>query len=105
MKSSRGEYSYTVPELFGESIDGTARVFGLQRQETSFLRQEYGGNVSLSAPVRWIGANASIGYTYQSLRSLYNTLETRSADNQQVNAASVDLNLVRDRRDNPLRPR
>jgi hypothetical protein len=24
MKSSRGEYTYTVPELFGESIDGTA---------------------------------------------------------------------------------
>src|SRR5690606_178910 len=42
MKSSRGEYSYTMPELFGESLDGTARLFGLQRQETSFLRQEYG---------------------------------------------------------------
>lgn len=104
MKSSRGEYSYTVPELFGESIDGTARVFGLQRQETSFLRQEWGGNVSLSAPVRWIGANASVGYTYQALRSLDNTLETHTADEQQVTAASVDVNLVRDRRDNPLRP-
>jgi len=105
MKSSRGEYSYTVPELFGESIDGTARVFGLQRQETSFLRQEWGGNFSLSAPVRWIGANASVGYTYQALRSLDNTLETHTADEQQVTAASVDVNLVRDRRDNPLRPR
>jgi len=104
MKSSRGEYSYTVPELFGESIDGTARVFGLQRQETSFLRQEWGGNVSLSAPVRWIGANASLGYTYQALRSLDNTLATHTADEQQVTAASVELNLVRDRRDNPLRP-
>lgn len=104
MKSSRGEYSYTVPELFGESIDGTARVFGLQRQETSFLRQEWGGNVSLSAPVRWIGANASVGYTYQALRSLDNTLETHTADEQQVTAASVEVNLVRDRRDNPLRP-
>lgn len=104
MKSSRGEYSYTVPELFGESIDGTARVFGLQRQETSFLRQEWGGNVSLGAPVRWLGANASIGYTYQSLRSLDNTLETHTADEQQVTAASIDVNLVRDRRDNPLRP-
>lgn len=104
MKSSRGEYSYTVPELFGESIDGTARVFGLQRQETSFLRQEWGGNVSLSAPVHWIGANASLGYTYQALRSLDNTLETHAADEQQVTAASIDLTLVRDRRDNPLRP-
>jgi outer membrane protein assembly complex protein YaeT len=105
MKSSRGEYSYTVPELFGESLDGTARLFGLQRQETSFLRQEFGGSFAVSTPVKWLGANASLGYTYQSLRNRDNTLATRSADESQVNAASVDLNLVRDRRDNPLRPR
>ena len=105
MKSSRGEYSYTVPELFGESIDGTARLFGLQRQETSFLRQEYGANMAVSTRVRWLGANATLGYTYQSLRNRENTLETAAADQAQVNAASVDLNLVRDRRDNPLRPR
>jgi outer membrane translocation and assembly module TamA len=39
------------------------------------------------------------------LRNQDNTLETSGADLSQVNAASVDLNLVRDRRDNPLRPR
>ncbi|ACB76767.1 BamA/OMP85 family outer membrane protein [Opitutus terrae] len=105
MKSSRGEYSYTVPELFGESLDGTGRVFGLQRQETSFLRQEYGANFSVAAPVRWLGANATLGYTFQSLRNQDNNLATRTADEQQVTAASVELNLVRDRRDNPLRPR
>lgn len=105
MKSSRGEYSYTVPELFGESIDGTARVFGLRRQETSFLRQEYGTNFSLSAPVHALGANATVGYTFQSLSNLESTLSTSSADQKQVNSASVDLGLVRDRRDNPLRPR
>ena len=33
MKSTRGEYTYTVPEFFGESVDGTARLFGLQREE------------------------------------------------------------------------
>lgn len=105
MKSSRGEYSYTVPELFGESLDGTARLFGLQRQETSFLRQEYGANFTVAAPVRWLGANASVGYTFQALRNQDNTLTTRTDDDQQVTAASVDLNLVRDRRDDPLRPR
>jgi outer membrane protein assembly factor BamA len=105
MKSSRGEYSYTVPEIFGESIDGTARIFGLQRQETSFLRQEFGANAAVSARVPWLGANATLGYTYQSLRNRDNTLATKPSDQSQVNAASVDLNLVRDRRDNPLRPR
>jgi outer membrane protein assembly complex protein YaeT len=104
-KSSRGEYSYTVPELFGESLDGTARLFGLQRQETSFLRQEFGATFAVSTPVKFLGANARLGYTFQSLQNKENTLETQSEDVRQVNAASIDLNLVRDRRDNPLRPR
>ena len=105
LKSTRGEYSYTVPEIFGESVDGTARAFGLQRQEVSFLRQEWGGSVSLAADVHRIDANASVGYTYQALRNRDNNLATRGADDQQVTAASVDVGLTRDRRDNPLRPR
>ncbi|HVU25973.1 MAG TPA: BamA/TamA family outer membrane protein [Opitutus sp.] len=104
VKSSQGEYSYTVPELFGESIDGSARVFGLQRQETSFLRQEYGVTAALATPLHWLGANATVGYTFQSLRNRDNTLTTGSADQKQVTAASVDINITRDRRDNPLRP-
>ncbi len=105
MKSSRGEYSYTVPELFGESLDGTARIFGLEREEVSFLRQEFGGNVSLSAPVHRLGVNATVGYTYQALRNRENTLTTSPADDDQVTAASIEVGVVRDRRDNPLRPR
>lgn len=105
MKSSRGEYSYTVPELFGESLDGTARIFGLERQETSFLRQEFGGTVSVSAPVQRLGVNASLGYTYQALRNKENELNTSRADEEQVTAASIETVIVRDRRDNPLRPR
>lgn len=105
MKSSRGDYTYTVPEIFGESVDGTAKAFGLQRDELSFLRQEYGVNVALSMPVRWFGANATAGYTFQSLRNRDNVLATRSVDDQQVTVASLDAGLTRDRRDNPLRPR
>ncbi|MEO6245662.1 MAG: BamA/TamA family outer membrane protein [Opitutaceae bacterium] len=105
MKGTRGEYSYTVPELFGESIDGTARVFGLQREELSFLRQEYGVNAALSLPVRRLGASAKVGYTFQSLRNRDNELATRAVDNQQVTVASLDAALIRDRRDNPLLPR
>lgn len=105
LKSSRGEYSYTMPELFGESVDGTARAFGLQRQETSFIRQEYGVNFSAAAPVHRLGVNATAGYTYQALRNQDNALTTRSNDDQQVTAGSVDTTIVRERRDNPLRPR
>ncbi len=105
VKSSRGEFTYTVPELFGESLDASMRIFGLQRQETAFLRQEYGGNVSLSAPLRRLGVNATVGYTYQALRNRENELTTRTDDEKQVTAASIEGRIVRDRRDNPLRPR
>jgi outer membrane protein assembly complex protein YaeT len=105
MKSTRGEYSYTVPELFGESVDGTAKVFGLQRDELSFQRQEYGVNAAVSLPLRWLGANATAGYTFQSLKIRDSELATRAIDDRQVTVASVDAGVTRDRRDNPLRPR
>jgi outer membrane protein insertion porin family len=105
MKSTRGDYSYTVPEIFGESVDGTARVFGLQRDELAFQRQEYGANATLTLPIKFLGANATAGYTFQALRNRDNELATSSVDNKQVTVASVEFGLTRDRRDNPLRPR
>ncbi len=101
MKGTRGEYTFTVPELFGESVDGTARAFGLQRQEISFLRKEYGVTTALSTPLRAIGATATLGYTFQSLQNRDNQLGVT----QKVNSGSVDTNIVGEHRDNPLRPR
>jgi outer membrane protein insertion porin family len=105
MKSTSGDYTYAVPELFGETLDGAARLFGLQREEFSFLRQEFGLNLSLKRALPGIGGDATIGYTYQALRNRRNSLSTRATDESQVNAASVNLGVVGDRRDNRLRPR
>lgn len=105
MKSTRGEYSYTVPELFGENVHGTARVFGLQREEVAFLRQEYGARLTVDTPVRFLDANLTAGYTYEVLRNRNSELETRAIDRSQVEVASVEAGLTRDRRDNPLLPR
>jgi outer membrane protein insertion porin family len=105
LKSTSGEYSYTVPELFGESLDGTARAFGLQRREVAFLRQEFGVNVSLKRRVRETGGEAAIGYTYQALRNRRSSLSTQATDERQLNVASMNFGLTGDRRDNPLRPR
>ncbi len=105
MKSTRGEYAYTVPELFGETIDGTARVFGLQREEPAFLRKEFGVNVTLKRRIPWIRAEGTAGYTLQTLKNSDNELATRTADDKNVNVGSIDVGLTRDRRDSPLRPR
>lgn len=105
MKSSRGEYTYTVPELFGESVDGTAKLFGLQRQEPDFRRKEYGATFELKRPLPWFNTDATLGYTFQSLRNTNSDLSTSGVDQKQVNVASVDVGLTSDRRDSPLRPR
>jgi outer membrane protein assembly factor BamA len=105
MKSTSGDYSYTVPELFGESLDGTARLFFLQRREIAFLRQEYGVNASLRRSIARLGGEATVGYTFKAARNRLNALATRATDEKQVNIASVNAGLTGDRRDSPLRPR
>jgi outer membrane translocation and assembly module TamA len=94
-----------VPELFGEQLDGSVRLFGLQREEVAFQRQEFGGSVTLRRPIPWLGADGRVSYTYQSLRNADNELTTRAIDEEQTIVASLDFALTRDRRDNPLRPR
>ncbi len=105
MKSSSGDYTYSVPELFGESIDGAVRIFGVQREEIAFLRQEYGASFTLKRAIPWLRAMGTAGYTFQSLRNHDNALGTQTTDQSQINVGSVDFGLSSDHRDNPMRPR
>lgn len=105
MKSTTADYSYTVPELFGESLDGTIKLFGLQREEIAFVRQEFGANVTLRRRLPGLGGDATAGYTLQALRNRRNALSTQATDDTQLLVASVTLGISGDRRDNPLRPR
>ena len=104
VKSSQGDYTYTVPELFGTALDGSARLFGLRRQEFSFVREEYGANVSLLWPVRLLGFSLTTGYTFKHLRTGDNQLATQATDQTETNVGSANVGLIRDRRDNPLTP-
>jgi len=105
VKSTRGEYTYTVPELFGENIDGTAKLYGLDRQEIAFLRQEYGANLSLRRSIRRLHGEATVGYTFEALRNRKNVLSTEATDESQLNVAHLDFGLTTNRLDNELRPR
>jgi outer membrane protein assembly factor BamA len=105
VKSTRGDYTYTVPELFGEMIDGSARVFGLRRDEFAFRREEYGGAVQLRKSFGRHGPEISTGYTYETLRDKNNVLSGNAPDAGDVDAASVSLGLVLDRRDQAINPR
>ncbi|MBI2511890.1 MAG: BamA/TamA family outer membrane protein [Opitutae bacterium] len=105
MKSTTGEYRYTVPSLFGTTADGSARLFGLRREELSFVRQEYGADVSLSREFPSLHSTGTASYTLQRLKTTANELATNPIDETETDVASLDLRLVRDRRDNPLTPR
>jgi outer membrane protein assembly factor BamA len=105
MKSASGDYTYSVPELFGELIDGAAKVFAFQRKEVAFLRQEFGASFTLKRRIPWLRAEGTLGYTVQALRDKNNTLATQAIDKEQMNVASVDVGLSSDHRDNPMRPR
>jgi outer membrane protein assembly complex protein YaeT len=105
MKGTSGDETYSVPELFGESIDGAARIFGLQRQEVAFVRQEYGASFTLTRPIPWLRAVGTAGYTFQVMRNKDDELATQATDKTQLNVASIDFGLTGDHRDNPLRPR
>ncbi|MBL9208508.1 MAG: BamA/TamA family outer membrane protein [Opitutaceae bacterium] len=105
MKSSHGDYLYSVPELFGETVDGTARLYGLRREERSFVREEYGGTLALRRRFGRRGLEGSVGYAYEVLSNRDNELTTRTSDDDLVKVGSVEAGLTLDRRDNPLRPR
>ncbi len=106
LKSLRGDLIYTVPDLFGETVDAKLRLFGLDREELSFQRQEYGATVSLTRrDLPWIEADFTTAYTFQDLRSRESDLATRAVDLQQTTSASLTVGLSHDGRDNPLMPR
>lgn len=104
MKSTEGEYDYTVPELFGTETDGTAKVFGFQRYERSFVDQQYGTTISVTTPLSSRGTELLTGYTFERLRAENDTLATVLTDSTNANATSIEVGLTRDRRDNPLLP-
>ena len=104
MKSSEGTYTYTVPELFGSTLDGGARLFGLHRDEPSFVHEEYGANVSLLWPLHQYGIALTTGYTFKHVLDTNNSLATQATDQPAADVASIDIGIVRDRRDNALRP-
>ncbi|RRJ98302.1 outer membrane protein assembly factor [Opitutaceae bacterium TAV4] len=104
MKSSQGDYTYSIPELLGKNIDGSVKVFGLLREEESFDREEYGGSLLLRRPVRKWRMEVSGGYTFESLHASDSTLGTRATDLDSSRVGSLNFGLVQDRRDNPLQP-
>jgi outer membrane protein assembly factor BamA len=61
-KSSSADYIYTMPELFGESMDVFLNAFALRREEISFTREEYGGGAGVKRYLSSIATEVSMRY-------------------------------------------
>ncbi len=104
-KASRGEFTYTIPDLLGKDIDVFALGSALRRQEITFTREEYGGGVGLHRFFPAIATDVTGRYNYQVLNAL--SLGSQFAPVGPTNAGvgSVIAQLRHDRLDNPLYPR
>jgi outer membrane protein assembly complex protein YaeT len=104
-KSSSADYTYTMPEFFGEDIDVFFNGSGLRRDEPSFTRLEYGGGAGARKFFRSTSTDVSLRYNYSILEAqnaAVTNLETEGLQNSGVGAIIADIN--HDRRDNPLYP-
>ena len=104
-KSSQGDLTYTVPEIFGKDVDLVLEGSGMRREEVSFTRQEYGGSAGIQKRLKPIQTDLTLRYNYQSLhaQNLASSV-TNLVGVTNANSAAIDLGLVRDMRDNPLLP-
>jgi outer membrane protein insertion porin family len=105
-KSSSGDLLYTVPEAFGGNANLFLQGSALLREEVTFTRKEYGGSIGLQKLLVPIRTDFTLRYDYEFLNSEYEHPNSPNlVGTNQANSAAFVIQLVRDRRDNPLLPR
>ena len=105
-KSSSGDLLYTVPEVFGPNGNLFLQGSGLRREEVTFTREEYGGAIGLQKRLVPLQTDFTLRYDYQFLNALnLASTSTPVVGAQEAQVAAFVLQLIRDRRDNPLLPR
>ena len=64
LKSTSGKLDYTVPEIFGESINGNFEASYLNRKEVSFDRKERGVSLGLSTRLERYHLDLGLDYAF-----------------------------------------
>jgi outer membrane protein insertion porin family len=106
LKSSSGNFTYTIPELVGKDIDLFFDGSALRREEISFTRKEYGGGLGLHKYFQAAATDLSARYNYQILNAEdFNTVQEVASEGLTNPAVgSVIFEMKHDKRDNPLYP-
>jgi outer membrane protein assembly factor BamA len=104
MKSTNADYTYSVPEIFGENIDGNLRFYGLRREEISFTRLEAGASAGLRRFFKPIDTDLAVSYNFEFLGTRDSELPPDETPDDAI-AATIRFDATHDKRDNPLMPR
>lgn len=104
LKSTRGDYTYAMPEVLGRDFDAFASASYLRREEISFTREEFGGGAGVRRSFPSIFTDVSLRYQYQVLNAA--DFDFSAVDGlREANVGAFILDVRHDRRDNPLTPR
>ncbi len=102
-KSTKAEYGYTIPQVFDSLGDLTAIGYYRRREETTFVRRDFGGSLGYSRYVPQVLADVGIRYSYERLETEDDNFNP-AYGLQQANVSSIGLTFDRNRSDNPLYP-
>lgn len=102
-KSTKVEYGYTIPQVFDSLGDLTAIGYYRRREETTFVRRDFGGSLGYSRYVPQLLADMGIRYGYERLETEDDNFNP-AYGLQRANVASLGLTFDRNRSDNPLYP-
>jgi outer membrane protein insertion porin family len=105
LRSTNLNLIYSVPEIFGELVDGTATIYGLRRDEVAFTRQEYGVTVGLQRRFTGLDTDVGLRYNFGRLEALRGEFSGEQLTRRDARVGSLELRISRDKRDNPLVPR
>lgn len=105
VRSSSGEYTYTIPQVFAEDVDVFATANALRREEISYVDQEYGGGLGVRRNFRDAATDVSLRYNYGILQATEESANFIQEGAQNPTVGEFILDVRHDRRDNPLDPR
>lgn len=109
VKSTSGFLDYTVPELLGETIDGTFEINFLDRQELFFDREERGVSIGLFKRLPKLHADIGLDYAFDrkeaSNEQFIEVREENRDDFEAANIGSLSLRASRNKIDDILYPK
>lgn len=103
-KASAADYTYSIPELFGERVSGFGRISALRREELDFTREEIGLSTGVRRSFENLGVDMSLRYGFSFLQSR-NLQEEQTFGRATSRVGAITWDVRRDRRNNPIYPR